>query len=638
MKIRTKTLLTTFIVIFITGMTAITVSHTISKNILKRQIYNHLETAAKSRALHVETFLNKEKMLVLQLSESKIIKRLLSSSKTDVDYNNKLKIVIKRLKNSANINKEIYDITALDTCGMVIASSAEERIGLDRSDDPYFTNGRSGFYVKDIYFPRIFKRVPLITMSAPVLKDITPDLAGVLVIRFRLNYLNDITADRTGLGETGEVYLINRGGYMITPSRLVADAVLRQKVDTCKSRKCLKLSEGKKAGREEINVYEDYSGRIVLGTHRRIEGMGWCLLAEIGEKEAFAPVARLNKTMFLILGVLLAVGVMLSLHVSKALTKPIEKLCQGTQEIEKGNLDYIVGTRSKDEIGQLSRAFDTMTTSLKESKEKLEEYSTNLEKIVADRTTELNKKIKEGEEQKVAILNIAQDLTEANEKLEVEIAERKQAEKELATHREHLELINHILRHDVLNDLTAVKSALRLYESSNDEKFLKEAPGYVDRGVETIRRMRELESFISSRKDLEFYDIKAVIKEVIESYSSIEFTIEGKGQVLADEALASIIDNIIRNAINHGKTDRIDITIDTQKNFCEVRIADYGVGIPDEMKEQVFKKGFQHGETGHTGLGLHIVKKAIESYGGSVHIEDNIPKGTIFVLRLRRVR
>jgi PAS domain S-box-containing protein len=219
-----------------------------------------------------------------------------------------------------------------------------------------------------------------------------------------------------------------------------------------------------------------------------------------------------------------------------------------------------------------------------------------------------------------------------------DITQRKQADEELKRHREHLELINHILRHDVLNDLAAVKSALRLYGNSNDEKFLKEAPRYVDRGVETIRRMRELESLISSRKDLEFYDIKAVIKEITKNYSSTEFTIEGRGQVLADEALVSVIDNIISNAINHGKTDRIDITIDKHENFREVRIADYGIGIPDKMKEKIFEEGFRYGGTGHTGLGLYIVKKAMESYGGSAYVEDNNPTGAVFVLKLKRVR
>ncbi|MCK4694401.1 MAG: HAMP domain-containing histidine kinase [Candidatus Cloacimonetes bacterium] len=46
---------------------------------------------------------------------------------------------------------------------------------------------------------------------------------------------------------------------------------------------------------------------------------------------------------------------------------------------------------------------------------------------------------------------------------------------------------------------------------------------------------------------------------------------------------------------------------------------------------------FIHGKTGHTGLGLYIVSKAMESYGGSVSIEDNQPNGSVFILTFRRV-
>jgi len=219
-----------------------------------------------------------------------------------------------------------------------------------------------------------------------------------------------------------------------------------------------------------------------------------------------------------------------------------------------------------------------------------------------------------------------------------DITKRKQAEKELERHREHLRLINQILRHDIINDLAAVKSGLRLYKDSGDEGLLDDITKKVDKSVELIRETKELESFISSHKDLKFYNVKDVIKKVIENYGSIKFTIEGKGRVLADETLGSVIDNIIRNAIDHGKTDRIDITIDKQQIFCEVRIADYGVGIPDKMKEKIFEEGFRYGGTGHTGLGLYIVKKAMESYGGSAHVEDNSPAGAVFMLKLRRVR
>ena len=56
----------------------------------------------------------------------------------------------------------------------------------------------------------------------------------------------------------------------------------------------------------------------------------------------------------------------------------------------KGNLDYKVGTRSKDEIGDLSRIFDRMASNLKQSIEEIEEHSRNLEKKVAERTKDLS--------------------------------------------------------------------------------------------------------------------------------------------------------------------------------------------------------------------------------------------------------
>jgi len=173
-----------------------------------------------------------------------------------------------------------------------------------------------------------------------------------------------------------------------------------------------------------------------------------------------------------------------------------------------------------------------------------------------------------------------------------DITERKKAEEETKAHREHIKLINKILRHDIINDLSVIKSALRLYGRSREEELLEEASVYVNKGVELINRMRELESFISSRRDLKLYSVTDVFNKVIETYPVIAFNIDGECQVLADESLNSVIDNIIRNAIVHGKTDRIDIKIGGRGEYCEIRIADYGVGIPDEIKEQLFEESF----------------------------------------------
>ncbi len=113
-----------------------------------------------------------------------------------------------------------------------------------------------------------------------------------------------------------------------------------------------------------------------------------------------------------------AVGMTLSIFISRTITKPIVKLHHGTEEIEKGNLDYEVGTKARDEIGQLSRAFDSMTANLKKFGEELKQYSRGLEKMVDDRTKELDDKIKELEMQRAATFNMLEDVNETKKELE----------------------------------------------------------------------------------------------------------------------------------------------------------------------------------------------------------------------------
>ena len=84
--------------------------------------------------------------------------------------------------------------------------------------------------------------------------------------------------------------------------------------------------------------------------------------------------------------------------------------------------------------------------------------------------------------------------------------------------------------------------------------------------------------------------------------------------------------------------DVIHISIAGERNgYCEVRIADNGIGIADTIKDKIFDEGFSFGERGNSGLGLHIVNKAMQSYGGYVYVEDNEPQGTVFILRFKRI-
>ena len=219
-----------------------------------------------------------------------------------------------------------------------------------------------------------------------------------------------------------------------------------------------------------------------------------------------------------------------------------------------------------------------------------------------------------------------------------DITDRKSAEAEIKSHQEHLALINQILRHDLTNDLVVIQSAISLYNESPEEGLLETISSHTEKSLELIGRMRELESFISRHMELKMYEMKDVIEEAVENYPSIAFKIKGKPRVMADDSLSSVIDNIIGNAVIHGKADRITITTGRERDMCEVRIADNGTGIPDDIKEKVFGKGFTHGDAAHTGRGLHIVEKAMESYGGYAWVEDNKPKGAVIALRFRMVK
>ncbi|MCC6217242.1 MAG: PocR ligand-binding domain-containing protein [Polyangiaceae bacterium] len=77
----------------------------------------------------------------------------------------------------------------------------------------------------------------------------------------------------------------------------------------------------------------------------------------------------------------------------------------------------------------------------------------------------------------------------------------------------------------------------------------------------------------------------------------------------------------------------------TQRPGVEVRVADTGVGIPEEERKKVFDAFYQVDssstrEAGGTGLGLSIVKRLVEGHDGTVHIESNRPRGAVFVVRI----
>ncbi|KYC45700.1 MAG: sensory histidine kinase AtoS [Candidatus Methanofastidiosum methylothiophilum] len=140
------------------------------------------------------------------------------------------------------------------------------------------------------------------------------------------------------------------------------------------------------------------------------------------------------------------------------------------------------------------------------------------------------------------------------------------------------------------------------------------------------------------RYDLKPISITKVIEFIKRIYPNIIIDMLEDCEIIGDEALTSVIDNIINNSITHGKTDKINIEVTAEENTCHVKIIDYGKGIPDSIKGRIFDEEFSYGESRGTGIGLYIAKKTIERYGGEIEVKDTKPQGATFILKLKRYK
>jgi len=222
---------------------------------------------------------------------------------------------------------------------------------------------------------------------------------------------------------------------------------------------------------------------------------------------------------------------------------------------------------------------------------------------------------------------------------------------------ERLEVLNSVLRHDLSNYLSVIGNYAELLSENPNKEYVEKIRNMVNRSLELIRDIKVVEDAERRGKILKIVNLsEALIQEInaVEAPNAIiKADIPDDLYVWADETINSVISNILTNAIIHNtkKEKRIDIIarkvketeiewIDERKieekiNWIEVRIADNGPGIPDEMKEEIFKEGVKDQETGRTGLGLFLVKTLIDRYGGKIWVEDNEPEGSVFIIRFR---
>ena len=95
-------------------------------------------------------------------------------------------------------------------------------------------------------------------------------------------------------------------------------------------------------------------------------------------------------------------------------------------------------------------------------------------------------------------------------------------------------------------------------------------------------------------------------------------------------ALINILDNAVEATEAPGK---VTVSATRENGYLQIRVADTGRGIPAESREKLFLPYYSTKGRG-TGLGLAIVHRIVTDHHGSIRVEDNTPRGTVFTVEL----
>jgi len=230
-----------------------------------------------------------------------------------------------------------------------------------------------------------------------------------------------------------------------------------------------------------------------------------------------------------------------------------------------------------------------------------------------------------------------------------DVTETREYQQVLEERNERLELLNRIVRHDIRNDMQLVQGMADLLDDLSDEReqpHLETIQARTEHVVELTDLMGELmDALVSEGEDtLEPTNLSFVLdREVREASSSYpDATIRMRGnvplvEVMANDMLRSVFRNLLNNAVQHhdGDEPTVEVSAEVEDDWVLVRVADDGPGIPEAQRETVFGKGEKGIDSEGTGLGLYLVYTLVDHYGGSVWIDDNEPRGSVFNVRLR---
>lgn len=224
--------------------------------------------------------------------------------------------------------------------------------------------------------------MPVIFFASPV-KDMNNEPFGVVITRVPVDKLYDIIGAFTiepQIEENMHIDLIDKDGLVIY-SNYNRKGMLKEKVPYWETAKQFRENAGFLKSYRPPGQKESLAAFCREQGHLNFKGNGWTLIIHIPTSVVFAPVIGLRNKWLLVIFPSAALAIIIALTFSLRLAKPLTMLRDAVLDVSKGNFDTRIKIKSRDEIGQLSDAFNRMVDNLRKTTTSID----NLEREIRER-------------------------------------------------------------------------------------------------------------------------------------------------------------------------------------------------------------------------------------------------------------
>jgi two-component system NarL family sensor kinase len=422
-----------------------------------------------------------------------------------------------------------------------------------------------------------------------------------IVIEEDFRKLQNILNENTGLGNTGESYLVGADKRLRSESRFMPD------------RSPMEITiPGPRAASDDDHIELDYRNVMVIRVSRLLgpEGLDWMLHSEIDLDEAMQPVNELRNYLLIIAVLLILVTVAVAAFVSNAISKPIMYLREIIVKLSKGVVpSHAVTVPNRDEVGQIAGAINQLIGGLQQTTQFAYaigegKFNTQFEKLSPEDSL--------GD----ALMHMRDQIRDLNRK-EVQLIREKTAALMEGQENERLRITREL--HDGVGQLLTV-IRLRLDGIKGQDAVVSDIKSLLAETSAEVRRI----SFNVMPSTLVDFGLEAALEDLCKQIGNAgkigidyQYISEVEHTLSFDIIVAvyRIAQEALNNILKHSEATEVSVHILDKEDEVFMLLQDNG-------------KGFEGPQPGHSGFGLRSMEERAKLLGGSVEVHTTKGKGT----------